>query len=98
MYNEENIAVFLSGLQFSFGRDYLPREGWRKLSLIIPKLKIITKACVLCDRAGEKIGRERNRMKNVLTFLLRLPSGELWARDIQHYSFVIYSSVGFQND
>ncbi len=98
MYNEENIAVFLSGLQFSLAGIICHVRVDVNWALIIPKLKIITKACVLCDRAGEKIGRERNRMKNVLTFLLRLPSGELWARDIQHYSFVIYSSVGFQND
>jgi len=37
-------------------------------ALIIPMLKIITKACALYNREGEKIGREHNRMQNFLTF------------------------------
>lgn len=54
-------------------------------ALIIPKLKIITKACVLYDRAGEKIGKECNRMKNVLTF------NSDWLQG--NYGLGIYSTI-----
>lgn len=67
-------------------------------ALIIPKLKIITKACVLYDRQGERIGKGVWPNEEFSHVQLGLASGELWALDMQLHSFMIYSSIGFLND